>query len=108
MNSRSLALSLALAGSFAMGAAAQVKIEKTQVTRTSPASGKEMFTEYCAVCHGPSGRGDGPAATALKKTPADLTQLTVKNSGKFPDVRVMRYISGDDTVAAHGTRDMPM
>jgi mono/diheme cytochrome c family protein len=101
-------MSLVLAGALAAGAAAQVKVEKTTVTRTSPSSGKEMFTEYCAVCHGAMGKGDGPAASALKKAPADLTQLTAKNGGKFPDIRVMRYISGEDAVAAHGTRDMPM
>jgi mono/diheme cytochrome c family protein len=67
-----------------------------------------MFTEYCAVCHGPLGKGDGPAASALKKTPADLTQLTAKNGGKFPELRIAQYISGDETVASHGTRDMPI
>ena len=108
MTIRSVVITLALAGAFTAVAGAQVKIEKGPVTRTSPASGKEMFNEYCAVCPGTAGKGDGPAATALKKAPADLTQLAAKNSGKFPDVRVMRYIGGEDTVAAHGTRDMPM
>jgi mono/diheme cytochrome c family protein len=37
---------------------------------TSPSSGKEMFTSYCAPCHGKSGKGDGPAAAALKQPPA--------------------------------------
>lgn len=75
---------------------------------TSPTSGKEMFNEYCAVCHGQDARGGGPAATALKKKPADLTQLSVHNNGKYPDSRVARYIEGDDKVDAHGTREMPM
>jgi mono/diheme cytochrome c family protein len=75
---------------------------------TSPTSGKEMFNEYCAVCHGQDAKGSGPAATALKKKPADLTQLTMHNNGKFPDSRIARYIEGDDKVDAHGSRDMPM
>jgi mono/diheme cytochrome c family protein len=75
---------------------------------TSPTSGKEMFTEYCAVCHGQDAKGGGPAATALKKKPTDLTQLSSHNGGKFPDSRVARYIEGDDTVASHGSRDMPI
>lgn len=39
----------------------------------NPASGKDLFTKHCASCHGPGGKGDGPAATALNPKPADLT-----------------------------------
>ena len=70
--------------------------------------GHEMFTHYCAVCHGADANGAGPAADALKKTPADLTQIARKNGGKFPEVHVMRVIKGDDVVSAHGSRDMPV
>lgn len=35
--------------------------------------GRELFLTHCAVCHGPSGRGDGPAAAGLLQRPADLT-----------------------------------
>ena len=70
--------------------------------------GSEMFAQYCAPCHGKEGRGDGPAAAALKRAPADLTTLTSRNGNKFPDVRVKRYIEGLDEVPAHGTRDMPI
>jgi len=53
--------------------------------------------------------GNGPAASALKKAPANLTLLAKKNNGKFPALEVDNYIRGDATsVAAHGTRDMPM
>jgi mono/diheme cytochrome c family protein len=75
---------------------------------TSPTSGKEMFNEYCAVCHGQDAKGGGPAASALKKKPADLTQLAARNNNKFPDARIARYIEGDDKVEAHGSRAMPM
>jgi mono/diheme cytochrome c family protein len=67
-----------------------------------------MFTTYCAVCHGKSGVGDGPAAKALSKAPADLTRIAARNGGTFPDVKVRRYIEGADEIAAHGTRDMPI
>jgi mono/diheme cytochrome c family protein len=67
-----------------------------------------MFTTYCAVCHGTGGKGDGPAANALKKRPADLTQLARKNNGTFPEVHVMNFITGEDIVAVHGSRDMPI
>lgn len=34
--------------------------------------GAVVFATYCASCHGPDGRGDGPAAAALKPPPVDL------------------------------------
>lgn len=52
--------------------------------------------------------GDGPAAKALARAPADLTKISERNKGTFPEVRVKRYIEGLDEVAAHGSRDMPM
>ena len=35
------------------------------VTQASIARGEKLFEGICAACHGPSGRGDGPAATGL-------------------------------------------
>ena len=67
-----------------------------------------MFKAYCASCHGITGKGDGPAAKALKTAPADLTKISERNDGKFPDAKVRRYIEGLDEVAAHGSRDMPV
>jgi len=84
----------------------RVTIQSTPIP--SAAAGKDMFREYCAVCHGTGAKGDGPAAGALNKRPADLTQLARKNSGKYPQSQVMNYITGNDVVAAHGTRDMPV
>jgi mono/diheme cytochrome c family protein len=92
---------------FCAALAAQ-EIQKVPIPSTSAASGREMFTTYCAVCHGTTGKGDGPAAAALKKRPADLTQLARKNNGTFPEVHVVNFITGQDVVAAHGSRDMPI
>ena len=89
-------------------ATAQPKVEKGPIKPTSAADAGQMFSTYCAVCHGKEGKGDGPAAKALAKAPADLTTLSARNNGTFPDGRVRRYIEGLDEVAAHGTRDMPM
>jgi len=89
-------------------AAADKVIKKVPTNPTSPISGQQMFHEYCAVCHGATAKGDGPAASALKKTPADLTTLTVRNNGKFPELRVYATIQGDSDLAAHGSKDMPV
>lgn len=87
---------------------AQTKIEKGPIKQTLASNGKQMFETYCAVCHGKDAKGTGPAAKALTKTPADLTRISARNGGTFPDVKVKRFIEGLDEVAAHGTRDMPM
>jgi len=108
MTFRNIVAAVGLSGLMAASGAAQPKIEKSEIAYTQPGSGKAMFNEYCAVCHGQLGKGDGPAAKALTKAPADLTQLAVKSGGKFPELKIKRYISGDDTVAAHGSRDMPI
>jgi mono/diheme cytochrome c family protein len=63
---------------------------------------------YCASCHGPEGRGDGPLAASLTKAPADLTQLAKRNAGRFDERAVLEMIDGRRQVGAHGTRDMPV
>ena len=95
---------------FGSTAAAQQKpqVKSIPIQRTSATDAKQMFSTYCAACHGKEGKGDGPAAKALTKTPADLTQLTAKNGGKFPEAEVFRFIQGADQIAAHGSRDMPI
>ena len=83
-------------------------IKKVNARPTETLNGVDLFKEYCAVCHGSAAKGDGPAAEALKKRPSDLTQLARKNGGSFPELQVMNYIKGEDVVAAHGSRDMPV
>jgi mono/diheme cytochrome c family protein len=98
-------LSIVLAIGSIVGAQ---EVKRVRIQRTPATDGQAMFKEYCAVCHGEAGRGDGPAANALKKRPADLTQLARKNNGSFPELHVIGFVTGADVVAAHGTRDMPI
>ncbi|HEY6341910.1 MAG TPA: c-type cytochrome [Bryobacteraceae bacterium] len=71
--------------------------------------GQALYHEYCAVCHGEKGKGDGPMARALKSPPADLTRIAMRNGGTFPLKKVERIISGDAPVApGHGTSEMPV
>lgn len=83
-------------------------IQHVTVKPTSPASGKEMYTSYCAVCHGTDGKGGGPAASALKTPPADLTQLSKNNGGKFPALKVSSILRGTSDLPAHGSKEMPV
>jgi peroxiredoxin len=36
------------------------------------ARGRRVFLTHCSACHGPEGRGDGPAAAGLNPPPADF------------------------------------
>jgi mono/diheme cytochrome c family protein len=40
--------------------------------------GKKSVETNCAACHGPGGKGNGPAAAALNPKPADWTSDKVK------------------------------
>ncbi len=87
---------------------AQETKTKVRLNPTAADSGDEMYKEYCADCHGQTGKGDGPAAAALKTPPPDLTLLAKKNGGKFPAHHVRSVIDMGVVEAAHGTKDMPI
>jgi mono/diheme cytochrome c family protein len=103
-----LVLALSCFVAFAADDVSGKTIKKVNAQPTTTLNGVDLFKEYCAVCHGADAKGAGPAADALKKRPADLTQLSRKNGGTFPELHVMNYIKGQDTVASHGSRDMPI
>lgn len=83
-------------------------VKHVPIKPTSAASGEEMYNTYCAVCHAKDGKGNGPAAEALKVPPPDLTQLAKKNGGNYPSLKVSAVIRGEQPLPAHGTKDMPV
>ncbi|MBZ5650484.1 MAG: cytochrome c [Acidobacteriia bacterium] len=103
---------LMVVAAFAVTSGAQEQpkksIQHVPMKGTSAASGKEMYISYCAVCHGTDGKGNGPAAEALKTPPSDLTMLSKNSDGKYPALKVGSAIRGDAAVAAHGSKDMPV
>ena len=74
----------------------------------SHVAGKSVFTTYCASCHGESGRGNGAVAIFLRRRPADLTQIAVRNKGTFPAEKVYQMIDGRQVVQPHGESQMPV
>ncbi|HTS32301.1 MAG TPA: c-type cytochrome [Bryobacteraceae bacterium] len=97
------------AGFWCFAAFAQQKVVKQVPAKpTAAVSGKELFHQYCAVCHGQDAKGNGPAAGALKKSPTDLTQISRGNHGKFPEERIMATLRGTDAITAHGGQNMPV
>jgi mono/diheme cytochrome c family protein len=83
-------------------------IRKVPVAPTAAVDGPTLYKQYCAVCHGTNGKGGGPAASALKASPGDLTVIARKNGGHFPEERFFAILQGESAVAAHGSQDMPM
>jgi mono/diheme cytochrome c family protein len=72
------------------------------------AGGKIKYQQYCATCHGTTGKGDGKMASLLVFKPTNLTHLSKQNKGEFPFWRVYRAIDGRDFVRGHGSREMPL
>jgi len=70
--------------------------------------GKREYVNSCAVCHGTSGKGDGPLAGQIKTKVSDLTIIAKNNVGVFPFARIYDLIDGRQAVEAHGPRDMPV
>src|ERR1700733_9958721 len=71
--------------------------------------GPNLYKAYCAVCHGPNAKGDGPMAMFLKTAPTDLTRISSRNGGMFPLAKIRRIISGEEPLpGGHGTRQMPI
>jgi mono/diheme cytochrome c family protein len=109
----SVAVALVLLLTFAIAqqpapAQSAPTVKHVPITKTSPISGKEMFDNYCAVCHGKDAKGGGPAAPAMKTLPTDLTALAKTNGGKYPAPHVAAVIRGQASTPSHGSQDMPV
>jgi len=89
---------------------AEVEVKEAPLTEQQAAliDGENLYLELCAVCHGKSGTGDGPAAPAMTKPVPDLTILAASNDGEFPRKTIVDSISGESRVISHGTIDMPI
>ncbi len=78
------------------------------ISKTMPNSGKQMFVNYCAPCHGLNGKGQGPAASALRTQPADLTALSRSNGGRFPQMHIQTILEFGAKIPSHGSVEMPV
>jgi len=68
-------------------------------------NGGRIFMRYCALCHGLDGGGQGPLSESLRTVPPDLSLISRRNDGTFPDERIRTIIKdgGDNT---HGMMAM--
>ncbi len=65
-------------------------------------TGREVYLNACAGCHGAEAIGDGPAAELLTVPVPDLTRLAARNGGEFPRLEVIYIIDGRTGLRAHG------
>ncbi len=66
--------------------------KEPKVERAPPsAAAKQVFAERCAACHGPTGRGDGPASAALNPKPRNYTDSAWQAS--VTDEQIKRTIT---------------
>jgi len=85
------------------------EVKTAPVPYSKPESGAAMYKDYCAACHGLTGKGDGPAAVALKSSVPDLTTLNKRSGGEFPDAKFAYLLNhGSSTTGIHGSEDMPI
>jgi len=96
---------LAVGISYADQSTAKVTIP---VNKTAVTNGKQMYSNYCAPCHGVDGRGQGPVASALKTPPVDLSVLRRNNDGKFPDAHIVTVLENGSEISSHGSAEMPV
>ena len=71
-------------------------------------SGQEMYSVYCAGCHGKDGRGKGRSSGYCTVPPADLTQLAQKNKGIYPADRICQVLRHGTGHAPKGQGYMPI
>lgn len=93
---------------LAAGAAAGGPQEAAAESPDRSTLGWQSYQRYCQNCHGEQGRGDGRISGWLTVKPADLTQLSERNGGVFPEERAIEVIDGRREVDLHGPREMPI
>ena len=95
-------------GAWLVQPAASTNVEAGEAISAVAEAGRAYYGEYCAACHGPHGRGDGPVAAELRVRPPDLTEIAKRRSGAFPLAQLAALIDGREPVAAHGSGEMPV
>lgn len=55
------------------------------------AAGAELYKKHCLMCHGETGKGDGPATKFMKPVPHDIT--TAEVAGRLTDGEIFYKIT---------------
>ena len=98
-------------GLFLLSAAAAQMIGSLAGAQDAPLGapfGEAIYKNYCAVCHGETGAGDGMVGELFSQRPANLQLLSRDNNGVFPSARVIKAIDRRSGIAGHGQTEMPV
>jgi mono/diheme cytochrome c family protein len=99
-HARAAVLGLALAAAAPAGgedaawtapAEESAKVNPLTPSKDALKRGRALFLKHCAECHGPQGKGDGPAAAFGMVSPRDLTSPAVQ--GRLTDGEIFWKLS---------------
>jgi len=81
-----------------------------EAEKSTQAAGARFYRQNCAVCHGNDGKGNGPppSSSSFTEPPPDLTTLTKRYDGKFPDAYVESVLRNGVSLPDHGSAEMPV
>jgi mono/diheme cytochrome c family protein len=77
-------------------------------TEVADSTGEQNYQRFCAACHGKTGKGDGPVASAMINGAPDLTRIAQRRDGQFPREVLRNMIDGRFRIDAHGNEAMPV
>lgn len=77
-------------------------------TKTQLKLGEMEYLSSCGSCHGKDAKGNGPVASVLTVKPSDLTLISKKSDGKFPEEYIYKIIDGREISSPHGDSAMPV
>lgn len=101
-------LCCAVAGWIVSASAAQEQqAKKAPPPLSNPPSGAELYQQHCAFCHGNDLKGNGPFPPPYRRPP-DLTTLSRRHGGSFPDAYVAKVLRNGVALRAHGPAEMPV
>ncbi len=64
--------------------------DRMDVSAADADAGKVKYQQFCGACHGPTGKGDGPAAASLNPKPRDHSDTKYMKS--LSDAQISKII----------------
>ena len=82
-------------------------VPKVPDASSSLSSGEELYQQHCVACHGNDMKGNGPFPPPYR-VPPDLSTLSRRHGGKFPEAYVSSILRNGVKMPAHGPAEMPV
>lgn len=82
-------------------------VPKVPEASSALSSGAELYKQHCVACHGEDLKGNGPFPPPYR-VPPDLSTLSRRHDGKFPEAYVLKVLRNGVSLPAHGPAEMPV